>query len=77
MENYFNRNNIKPVDFFEENYDVEVLINIWEQFHHILHIERKPKPFYNTHEEKMSDLLKRSGIEKSKGESELKKLKDQ
>lgn len=40
LENYFNRNNIRPADFFEE-YDFEFLQVIWEQFHHSLQITEK------------------------------------
>ena len=35
LENYFNRNNIKAIHFFEEE-DTEILQSIWEQFHHSL-----------------------------------------
>ena len=45
METYFNRNNIRATDFFDEN-EVESLQTIWEQFHHTLQIydnRKRPK----------------------------------
>lgn len=68
LENYFNRNNIRPLDFFEKHDDVDVLLNIWEQFHHILHIERRPTlgktiPFGNFNkEENLKETMKKSMI---------------
>lgn len=68
MENYFNRNNIRAADFFEDN-DVEPLQIIWEQFHHTLQIyDRKPiktkssDSLYNPHEESNAFAPKRSSL---------------
>jgi hypothetical protein len=34
MENYFNRNNIKPVNYFNQYANCETLEMIWNKFHH-------------------------------------------
>jgi hypothetical protein len=41
LQNYFNRNNILAVEFFEREENVGVLLRIWENFHHMLRIDRK------------------------------------